>query len=188
MQSAILRARCTGTTGSIENCCVAQPMSASGHKRTNHPAPVAAQCPLWSRSGQPRVRSDLPLNATHDFESAAASKMGNLSWAIMEKSADKCVVITLFASCDRCVLQRFIRCFVSQNFFFRPFNLARGSVAHRCPPPKYQREFFTAAPRKIQTVHEMRRLLARLFFCPPVGGNFLFRSFTTEPFSACADQ
>ena len=53
----------------------------------------------------------------------------------MEKSADKCVVITLFATCDRCVLQRFIRCFVNQNFFFRPGDLARGSVAHGYPHP-----------------------------------------------------
>lgn len=71
----------------------------------------------------------------HHCEPVAGTKIGSSSWAIMEKSADKCVVITFFSSCDRCVLQRFIRCFVSENFFFGPGDLARGSVAHGYPHP-----------------------------------------------------
>src|SRR5450631_1775490 len=126
--------------------------------KADKPPPIEIDlCPLWSNSGQTRVRLDHPLNATHDCDLVADSKMGSSNWAIMEKSANKCVVSSLFSSCDRRALQRFIGCFVSQNFFFRPVDLARGSVAHRSPQVhKYRREFYTAASRIIQTADKIR--------------------------------
>src|SRR5450631_131397 len=90
-------------------------------------------CPLWSKSGQTRVQSDHPLNATHDCDPVADSKMGSSNWAIMEKSANKCVVSRFFAPRARRSLQRLIGDFVSEHLFFGLVE-SYGGVAHSSDP------------------------------------------------------
>ena len=60
--------------------------------------------------------------------------MGSSNWAIMEKSADKCVVPRLLAPRASRSFQRFIGDFVSEDLFFRPVASDGDGVAHSRDP------------------------------------------------------